>query len=66
MFRMLDEVTIDEVQEAGQNQRPTKFRLRFNFEGRSAEFDLRTASAFNAIQSDARRALERFTCPAAL
>ena len=66
VFRMLDEVTIDEVQEPGQNQRPTKFHLRFNFEGRTAEFDLRTASAFNAIQSDARRALERFTCPAAL
>ncbi len=66
MFHMLDEVAIDEVQEPGRNQRPTKFHLRFNFEGRTADFDLRTASAFNAIQSDARRALERFACPAVL
>ena len=66
MFRMLDDVNISEVQESGGNQRPTKFRIRFNFEGHSAEFELRTASAFNAVQADARRALEHFACPPAL
>ena len=66
LFRMFDELKIDEVHEPSQNQRPTQFHLNFNFEGLAPKFDLRTNSAFNAIQSDARRALEQFKCPATL
>lgn len=66
VFHMLDEVSIKEELDSGTNQRPTKFHLKFNFEGHSAEFDLHTTSAFNAIQAEARRALERFACPEVL